>query len=321
MTASQRNTASVVAIIALAILSGFLIVDRTQIKSSLEAKDHQLSEINSSYQAVDAEFTLAKAELDKMKGDNAELDALIETQKAELDEQKSRISGLIRKNKSLNNIESELAEVRKRVTGYIAEIETLRDQNQMLAQENFSLQKNNQILTEQYTAASSENQELVSARAVLMSEKEMLLAETNNLASKVERASALTVDEIDVQGYKVRNSGKLAKKDRASKVNLLQVCFTTAINNIVEAGDENFYVRIVNPIGETLALEEKGSGATMLADGQEVRYTQATLVPYEDDQLSECISWNPELPFQKGTYQVFVYNKGYEVGKSTFKLK
>jgi len=41
MTDSKMKMVSIVALIALAILSGFLLIDRSQIKSSLEAKDVQ----------------------------------------------------------------------------------------------------------------------------------------------------------------------------------------------------------------------------------------------------------------------------------------
>lgn len=315
------KTISIVALVVLTALAGFLLLDRSQIKSQLTEKSAMLSEINATYEAVDAEFTLAKAELDNMKSDNVELNTLIETQKEELEEQRKRINGLIRQNKNLKEVEQELAAVRTRVSGYLKEIDDLRSENEMLAQANFDLKKNNEILTEQYTAASIENEELVNARAVLMSENEGLASKASSLSAKVKRASALTTNSIEVQGFKVRNNGKLAKKDKAKKVDLLQVCFNAPINPIVEQGNENFYIRIVNPIGETLALENKGSGTISLQNGEDVRFTQMTEVPYEMEELSECVTWQSEIPFQKGTYQILVYNKGYEVGQTTYELK
>ena len=96
----------------------------------------------------------------------------------------------------------------------------------------------------------------------------------------------------------------------------------TETNVIAPAGDERFYVRIIDPVGETMAVESLGSG--IIEDkmsGAKVRYTQSGTLDYKNDDATGCIDWKPNYSFIKGNHTVEIYNKGYKVGKGDFTLK
>ncbi len=165
------------------------------------------------------------------------------------------------------------------------------------------------------------NEELTSAKAALVSEKNTLETEKSNLTSVVTKASVIKVAEVSASAWKVRKSGKPAKTKSASKTDRVKVCFTTTQNDVAAEGNERFFIRVINPLGETLALETLGSGITSTYDQQEIRYTQSKELPYENNSLVGCFLWEPNVAFTAGTYNLEVYNKGYLAGEGNFLLK
>jgi hypothetical protein len=166
------------------------------------------------------------------------------------------------------------------------------------------------------------NEELATAKTVLLSEKEKLTTENTTLAKKVNIASVVKVANISATGFKVKSSGKEVDQKRADKIDGIKICFDATENAITEQGVEQFYVRIINPNGETQAIENMGSGVfTNEANNEQVKYTSLKGVKYENKSQNTCMNWQPNIPFQEGTYTVEVYNKGYLAGSSTFILK
>ena len=55
--------------------------------------------------------------------------------------------------------------------------------------------------------------------------------------------------------------------------------------------------------------------------GEEIRYTQVKEYDYVNDETDLCFDWQPNTPFQKGNYDVEIYNKGHLAGKGNFVLK
>ncbi len=315
------NVLSWMAILLLSGLSLYLWNDRAQLKQNIENQRQELTQVNEFYDDLEKEFSAATEELNNLKTDNVELNNLIESQKAELRSQKNRIARLARENKDLGQARIELNAIRQRVSSYIAQIEELKSQNQALANSNFSLREEKKILTGEIEKERKRTEEIMESKTLLVSENENLQAERDQLFVKVSAASVIDVADIQVQGYKIKGNGKLTKKTRAKKVNIVQVCFKATKNLVTDAGTESFMVRIINPMGETLFLENKGSGVLHTSDADQVRYTGTVDIEYQNTEAPVCMQWQPELPFMKGKYQVEIYNKGYKVGASIFELK
>ena len=143
-----------------------------------------------------------------------------------------------------------------------------------------------------------------------------------NLSKTVVRASVINVQGVNVEGLKIKGSGKAKETDRADKVQQLKVCFNTTQNAVAKPGKEQFYVRIINPTGETLAIEEMGSGIMNGSDSKEqIRYTKVKEYDYSNDETQLCFLWEPKVAFEAGTYNVEVYNKGYISGTGKFTFK
>lgn len=322
---ANRNALSawlIIIIIVLTGLSGYLWYDRSQIKKELTNSNIELEEVEKVQTELEIEYDRALASLDEMKTDNVELNSLIDEQKNELKSQKNKISGLIWSKNKLEEARQEIASLKAQTNSYISEIQNLKQKNQSLVASNEKLTIEKESLTDNLNLVKTEKEELSESKAKLMSEKESLIEENTELSSKVTVASAIKVDQIVATGYAIKASGKLAEKKRAKAVDQVRVCFDLEDNLIADQGEEEFYLRIIDPVGETIAIESMGSG--VLVESMEnlpVRYTKKSIVNYENRVVNACIDWNPGVKFMKGEYDVEIYNKGFLVGKSNFKFK
>ena len=268
---------------------------------------------------LEEQYYQALSDLEEMRGSNEELNQLIDSQKEELAQSKSRIDGLLRNKRDLGRAREEITKLTAQVEGYVAEINQLRAENQELTATNVQLSDEKQTLETQLTSTIQESE---ATKATLTAQNEELNMEREQLAQKVNIASVVKVNNIEVTGLKVRNNDKRAKKTKANSIDELQVCFTLTENNVVEPNMERFFIRIVNPLGETLAIEDMGSGVIKSNDsGEQIRFTKAEEMDYDRSSANMCSIWAPSQEFQSGTYTVEVYNKGYLAGSSTFALK
>ncbi len=319
----QRNTAiAAVVIVALLGLCTFLVVRNYQLgnkNTSLAASYDESEQLKAE---LEKQYYEALSELEEMRGSNEELNALIESQKEELKTQKEKIDGLLRSKTNLDKARKELASLNAKVEQYLAEINQLREENELLAASNSQLSEQNQSLSGELDSQRMSNAELSSEKAMLVSEKETLEQERARLSKKVNIASVIKVEEMEVNGLKTRKSGKAVKKKFAKNIEQINVCFNTTANVVAEEGTEIFYIRIINPLGETLAIDDLGSGVfTNNATGEEVRYTKAKEIKYDQTERNVCLDWTPGQAFQKGTYDVEIYNKGYLAGSTSVTLK
>ena len=321
---SKQRLIAIAAVIIVALLgvNAFLLINKfrdKRVKSELTA---ELTEAEQLKAELEKQYYEALSELEEMRGTNEELNALIEKQKEELRESKEQIDGLIADGQSLDRARRELRKLKSQVEGYVAEINQLKEENQILTAANEELSENNSLLQTDLQSSQEQNEALSSEKALLVSEKEILSADNSRLSEKVNIASVIKVDDIDVSGIKMKKSGKAVKKKYAKNIDQLKVCFNTTSNKVAEPGLEQFLLRIVNPLGETLAIEEMGSGVfTNQETGEQIRYTQIKEYEYNQDANTLCIVWSSNTPLQKGNYEIEVYNKGYLSGSTTFNLK
>jgi len=325
---SQKNSqtqliaVASITIVALLGIIGWLYYNNTQQDKLIEKHKMEVDEATAVNQELEKEYYEALADLEELRGDNTELNAMIETQKDELKKQKNEISGLISSKKNLAAAREEIKLLKTNAESALAELTKLREENQMLAANNEKLTEEKEILTSEISKERQVTDELLTVKAALMDEKEGLTKEKNMLSKKVTRASVINVTDIDVQGYKLRANGKEVKKGNAKNVDLLKICFKANENAVSDPGNEEFYVRIINPTGETIQVESLGSGViSNVESGEEVAFTKVKELMYTGTDAMSCLSWQSDTEMAQGLYSVEVYNKGYVAGKTTFNLK
>lgn len=314
----QQNIIAIAATIGVILLGviGWLAYSNMTKANKLEQTVFQLEESNNLRSELEVQYNQALSDLESQKTDNEELNAMIDQQKAELEASKKKINGLLATKGKLNKARVEIENLRTQVSGYIAQIDELKAANEMLVGENETLTEEKNSLAANLDTKVAENEELSAARAKLVNEKA-------DLSAKVGIASVIKMKNVKVEGMKIKNSGKATVVSRAKQVDKVKVCFTTLDNDVVAAGTERFFIRLINPLGETLAIEDMGSGVmTNKATGEEIRFTQYEEVDYMNEESNSCLYWQPtNLAFMAGDYSVEIYNKGYLAGMGSFNLK
>ena len=308
-----------VAIAALLGLCVFLLVSKMNTSKQLDATTMELTQQKEAMTELETKYNDAVTQLEQQKGINAELDAKINEQLQSLETQKNEIAGLIQKNKeyrgAMNTFE-------RQKNQYLAEVEDLKKQVGVLTESNTQLTTKNQELATNLNQTQSQLQEESTAKAALISEKTQLETERAQLSKKVDIASAIRVKNVTVKAVDVRSNGKEKSKSRASKVDKLNICFTTEPNEVVPSGEETFHIRVVDPTGAPLAIESLGSGVAVDKKAEsEFRFTTTATCNYSNGETNVCGAWQPGQNFTKEKYTVEVYNKGYLVGTGAFNLK
>lgn len=310
---------SAVIIVLLLALNAFLLISHNKRGKVNEQLSTQLDESEQLKAELEQQYYEALSELDEMQGTNEEMNALIEQQKSDLTEQRDKIERLLRDNRNLKAARKELTDLRSKTEQYLAELNQLRQENELLNTENTDLKTTNQSLQTNLDAERMTTQELSSAKAALVSEKQNLEADNERLNLA---ASSLKAINIQAEGQKTRRSGKSVSKSFAKNVEQIQVCFDAEVNSLAEVGTETFHLRIMNPLGETISVEALGSGQFKnMASGQMMLYTLAESYPYEREQERVCMIWKQDIAFQAGPYDIELYNKGYLSGRTTLQLK
>jgi len=145
-----------------------------------------------------------------------------------------------------------------------------------------------------------------------------LLEQNTALAEVVENAAVLSA--VNLKGYGVieRTSGKLIPTERARRVDKIRVCFTMAKNSLVQAGDQELYIQIIDPNNNILGLNEQ-----VQFDDQTLNYSVISKFNYENNSLDVCefVLNRGEDKFEKGRYMVMVFNEKDLISSDEFTLK
>lgn len=325
VTNSQSNqrliAIAIVVIIALLGINGYLWYTKINQDKLIDKHSSELIETEKGLAELEKTYYESLSELEEMRTANGELNAIIDAQKDDLKAQRDRVSTLILTEKDLEEAELELGKLRQMRDRYVAQITSLKEENEQLTLSNEVLTQEKDILTSEVQKERETNEELESESATLKNQNTSLSNERDVLSKTVVKASVIQIDDIVVNGYRVKNSGKESLTKRADKAEGLKICFEAKQNTVTEAGVERFYVRVVTPLGETMSLEDMGSGIIEDANESQVRYTQYREVEYANVPMDVCMSWQPGISFGPGLYLIEVYNKGHMAGTSTFILK
>ncbi len=303
------------------LLSLYLWNSNSQLKKANTQQTTEMAEMAAVQAELEADYQEAIERIEALRSDNEKLNALIESQKEELKAQKAKVSNLIWTKRELDKAREEIAKFEGLTNNYLAELTTLRKANEQLTMSNEMLTKDVNMLTDNLTAEKTTTAELRETKAVLMSEKENLSIKNAALSEKVDVGSAIKINWMSFSAGDLNDKGEFKSRKRTGKRDLYRTCFKTETNVVTPAGEETFYLRIMNPSAETLAADDLGSGTLVdKISGETMRYTISGTLTYNNDDTEACMDWNPNFDIASGTYNVQIYNKGYMVGQGSFKL-
>jgi peptidoglycan hydrolase CwlO-like protein len=255
------------------------------------------------YTDLDSKYTSALGEIESYKGKNAELDSMLAQREKSIKDLRANLSKE-RKTRTLSekDYKSQLENLNTMVAGLSAKIDSLQKVNGMLI-----------VRTDSMRSDISQKQTVISD----------LQTTNSTLTQKVTVASLLIPSDIEVTGLRDKSNGKEAETSRASKVQHLKICWNVPENKTADAGSKTFDVRILNPQGSVLAIQDQGSGTfTSVETKEEMQYTSTATVDYANQaKTGVCSMWSQSTPFAAGKYTAEIYQDGYLIGKQSFELK
>jgi len=317
----QLTAVAIIAIMLLLVVNAYMMYNKYNQDKIIQQQTQELEEVTQLKNDLDEEYFEALSELDDLKSDNEELNTILEEQKKKIRLQKENIDRLIIDRNQLQAAKDELETLKENIDGYLTEMEQLYQEKAELNQLNQNLSARNESLENRVSREREEKMRLKEQKDTLLSSTIQLQKQQERLARKVDLASVIRVDNIEAEGYKVSRSGKYRSRRKADNIDILQICFETTFNRVAAKGDEKFHIRIINPLGETMAADALGSGVFTMEDGREIRYTQSIDINYQGEPSRYCMEWKPNAAFKNGLYEIELYNKGHRTGKTTMEMK
>ena len=270
------------------------------VQSSKQAKEIERLEVESERMELEHEYADLAEQYALYEGQKMVLknDSLIERLEAEQ----------IKVQRLYEELKSEKATSAKRIAELRAELETLRGimrvyvaQIDSLNQENKNLRAENRKVRKKY--------EDVSARA------EELLNERDSLSHKVTIASKL--DAVNVQVTPLRTNGKVAKKIK--QIAKLEISFSIAKNVTASTGEKMIYARVRKPDGDIMVKNENNLFAF---ENSEIPYSCAKMIEYAGEEISEVVMyWDVDEYLYPGSYEVEIFADNYVIGRGVFALE
>ncbi len=296
--ASKRNNTWIYLVI-IAVLLGtniYLFLNRNTLTERTMIAETETAIADSARLAVENDYKAALARLDDLVSKNTALNNEISDKDGEIERMKKELRSIMAKRNAT-------AEDLRRARVLIGELNTkARTYEERIAE----LEGENLTLSEANTSLSRERDSIVSETATI-----------KRLGS-VLHASNIRMLPIDV-----RRSGKEKETGKAKRVDVFRIYFDINENRLAEDGDKELYLRISGPDGKLLSNAAYGSGITTDADGNTLNYTllkEVSLVkgrPVKD----VTVDWRQESDYQKGSYNIGIYNEGYLIGTGNVVLK
>jgi len=293
-----------VLIAALAGTWGYMIWDKSKSNQQSEQLSMQLSTSDASKNDLQRELNEAVMNLDNLKSINAKADDLIRSKDRDIQDLKNRIQTIINDKKATS---SQLAEARRLINQlkgniemYAVEIEKLKNENLVLAEENRVVTVERDVVRRNYDSAT-----------VVIKEKESI----------IDIGSTLHASNFNVVGVKSKSSGKEKETTTAKRVDKLKVSFEIDENRITQSGVKELYVNIIAPDGSVIVVPE-GSVNFVTRDGVQKSATKKIEVDYQQGERKQVqIELANAENFVPGNYKIEIYNNGFKIGEAVRSFK
>ena len=252
---------------------------------------------------VEKENEQLQKELQELKEDYQLLMEQHKGLKVDLKAEQNRIAQLV---DSLKEMKGNLSNLQK----YRMQVEVLKLEKQRLVTAVDSLAKENTFLRSEIDSTSSiiaNNQRIIDS----------VNSQNQQLTEKVKKASVLQLSEISGQAVILRNNKEAVEVTKASRAEQLQVCFTINENPIIEPGERQLFVQVINPKNNLL-----GSKKTIKFKEKTLRYSSKNAIEYNNQQLDICMLVKvAEKGLKEGRYVINVFDSATLIGSTSFRLK
>ncbi len=297
----DQDSKKVIVIIVISILlgvNGLLLWQFFDKKTHLEQVNRDLDTTMAEKESLTAELQRVKNEYEKLNQENASLQNQLSSKDEEIRQKIAQIQKLINSGDAaqLKKAKEELTALKTLNQNYVVQIDSLREVNKTLNDQNVTLSQN--LSTATTTA-------------------ETLRQQNSVLSNKVAIASVLKTSNMKAMGVRYKGSGKETETNKAKHTDRIKTCFTILENLVVDKGPKDIFVRVMSPDGAVMST----SSETFMFNSQATLYTTKESIMYENRNTDLCVYWEKGNAYSAGKYTIEMYCEGNLIGTASLELK
>lgn len=194
------------------------------------------------------------------------------------------------------------------------EIAALKMENERLMAFSDSLNSEIGVLNEDRMVLQRRQQELSDTVSLYDQENRLL-------TDKVNLASALKAQNLNVVAINSRGKEKDRDAYKAKRVDKIKVAFNLAENPLTAQEKKEIYLRVLDPDGAILSDEAIGGGGFNTVSGENSKYSAREVVSYTNDNQKVEMVYDYSNQFRPGKYNVELFAEGYKIGNSNFVIR
>jgi len=276
-----------------------LLATNVYFYTKYQASEEQAYGISTEMAYIQDEIDRIEAEVNRLSSENL---TLSQSLKVSEDSVRFLIASLREKLNQQNltrmdliAAQQEIDHLREEVVRYKDELALITYQNSQLLSENEHLQRE-------------------------VSEKEAQLGELHRenlgLTDQIRSAAVLKLSNINVMGIRERKGNREDVDDKSRRVDRFRIVFTLADNPLIEPGEIDIYMRVIDPNGNLKTKENQ----TFELSGNPMQYTEKSLINFTNQGESYTTEWVDPLGFKKGTYTIVLYTDNSTMGRGSIVL-
>jgi len=282
-------------------VSGYLVYAKNDSSKTIQQQETTIAKVTTEKSDVQANFDASLARLDSMQSVNKGLEGNLTAKNEEIAKVKAEIRSILNKKNAtaaeLSRAKTLIASLNEKITSMEADIAQLKQDNQLLTNDNVVLKQEKETLTKDLTATKEVKQEL---------------------EKKVDIASTLNASNIVITPINVKSNGKEKVSTTAKRVDKFVVSFDVD-NRIVQPGTTDVYVVVLGPDGKAI-----NTGAETFTTREEVAMPFTAKMPVDLETAKKKnveFAFVPGTNFVQGNYTVQIYQNGFLIGQGTKELK
>lgn len=245
------------------------------------------------------EIDRIEAEMNRLTSENLDLSQSL---KVSEDSVRLLIANLREKLSQQNLTRMELTAAQQEIDHLRSEVVQYKDELALVTYQKNELLSENAIL-----------QREVNTREVQLSE---LQQENQGLTDQIRSAAVLKLSNINVMGIRERRGSREDVDDKARRVDRFQIVYTIADNPLVEPGDFEVYMRVIDPNGNLKTSDNQ----TFELSGNPMQYTDKATIAFTNQGESYTMDWIDPTGFKKGTYTIVLYTTKSTMGRGSIVL-
>lgn len=298
---NYKNAIIGVLAVGLVAVSGYLIYAKSNSSQTIQQQETQIAKVTEEKSDVQASFDASLSRLDSMSTVNTGLEGQLAEKNDEIAKVKSQIRSILNKKNAsaseLKRAKSLIASLNDKITSLETDIAQLKQENQILANDNVVLKQEKEVLTQNLSATMEVKQ---------------------NLEKKVDIASTLNASNIVITPINIKKSGKEKVSTTAKRVDKFVVSFDVD-NRIIQTGSTDVYVLVLDPDGKTIST---GPETFSTRNDGDIAYTAKVPVDLETAKKKNVeFAFTPSENFKQGNYTIQIYQNGFLIGQGTRELK